>query len=147
MPMRLIVLLVVLAVDLCYVIFFFKQKTAYEMRISDWSSDVCSSDLDRYHALQQRYMPKGGGAVFTFGLKGGRDAGIKLVGAVKLFSHLANIGDTRSLIIHPASTTHSQLDDEALVGAGAGPDVVRLSIGIEHPDDIVADLAQAFAQL
>ena len=102
---------------------------------------------DRYHALQQRYMPKGAGAVFTFGLKGGRDAGIKLVGAVKLFSHLANIGDTRSLIIHPASTTHSQLDDEALVRAGAGPDVVRLSVGIEHPDDIIADLAQAFAQL
>src|SRR3546814_2910409 len=74
---------------------------------------------DRYHALQQRYMPKGGGAVFPFGLKGGRDAGIKLVGAVKLFSHLANIGDTRSLIIHPASTTHSQMADEALVGAGA----------------------------
>src|SRR3546814_20276860 len=66
---------------------------------------------DRYHALQQRYMPEGGGAVFTFGLKGGRDAGIKLVGAVKLFSHLANIGDTRSLIIHPASTTHSRSEE------------------------------------
>src|SRR3546814_11223910 len=86
-------------------------------------------------------------SVFTFGLKGGRDAGIKLVGAVKLFSHLANIGGTRSLIIHPASTTHSQLDDEAIVGAGAGPDVVRLSVGIDHPDDILPDLAQAFAQL
>lgn len=102
---------------------------------------------DAYHALQQRYMPRGAGAVFTFGLKGGREAGVKVVGAVKMLSHLANIGDTRSLIIHPASTTHSQLDDEALVRAGAAPDVVRLSVGIEHADDIIADLAQAFATL
>jgi len=111
-----------------------------------WVSYAALED-DRYNALQKRYMPKGAGAVFTFGLKGGREAGAKLVGAVKLFSHLANIGDTRSLIIHPASTTHSQLSDEALVLAGAGPDVVRLSIGIEHPDDIIADLTQAFARV
>jgi len=111
-----------------------------------WVSYAALED-DRYNALQKRYMPKGAGAVFTFGLKGGREAGAKLVGAVKLFSHLANIGDTRSLIIHPASTTHSQLSDEALVLAGAGPDVVRLSIGIEHPDDIIADLTQAFARI
>ena len=98
---------------------------------------------DRYHALAQRYMGGKGGAVFTFGLKGGREAGVKLVSAVKLFSHLANIGDTRSLIIHPASTTHSQLSDEELLLAGAGPDVVRVSVGIEHIDDIIADMAQA----
>jgi O-acetylhomoserine (thiol)-lyase len=76
-------------------------------------------------------------------LKGGYDAGIKMVSSVKLLSHLANIGDTRSLIIHPASTTHSQLTKDQLVKAGAGPDVVRLSIGIEDAADIIADLDQA----
>lgn len=96
-----------------------------------------------YHTLAQRYLPKGAGAVFTFGLKGGYEAGVKLVEAVKLFSHLANIGDTRSLIIHPASTTHRQLSPEAQVAAGAGPDVVRLSIGLESIDDIIADLEAA----
>ncbi len=100
---------------------------------------------DRYHSLAKKYVPKGAGAVFTFGLKGGYDAGVKLVSNVKLFSHLANIGDTRSLIIHPASTTHRQLSDEQKVQAGAGPDVVRLSIGIEDTPDIIADLDQALA--
>ena len=85
--------------------------------------------------------------MFTFGLKGGYDAGVKLVSNVKLFSHLANIGDTRSLIIHPASTTHRQLTDAQKVAAGAGPDVVRLSIGIEDKDDIIADLEQALGGL
>jgi len=98
---------------------------------------------NKFHALAKRYCPKGAGAVFTFGLKGGYDAGVKLVSNVKLFSHLANIGDTRSLIIHPASTTHRQLTDEARLRAGAGPDVVRLSIGLEDVADIVADLDQA----
>jgi O-acetylhomoserine (thiol)-lyase len=98
---------------------------------------------DPYNALAQRYLGGKGGAVFTFGLKGGYDAGIKLVTSVKLFSHLANIGDTRSLIIHPASTTHSQLSEDELVAAGAGPDVMRVSVGIEHIDDIIADMAQA----
>jgi O-acetylhomoserine (thiol)-lyase len=95
------------------------------------------------HALHKKYCPKGAGAVFTFGLKGGYEAGVKMVNGVKLFSHLANIGDTRSLIIHPASTTHRQLSDEDRVKAGAGPDVVRLSVGIEDPADIIADLEQA----
>lgn len=98
---------------------------------------------DPYHQLARKYLGGKGGAVFTFGVKGGYEAGVKLVSSVKLFSHLANIGDTRSLIIHPASTTHSQLGEEELLAAGAGPDVVRLSVGIEHVDDIVADLAQA----
>ncbi|RCS21959.1 O-acetylhomoserine aminocarboxypropyltransferase [Phyllobacterium salinisoli] len=102
---------------------------------------------DKYHALQQKYSPKGGGAVLTFGLKGGYDAGVKLVGSLELFSHLANIGDTRSLVIHPASTTHRQLTDEQKIAAGAGPDVVRLSIGIEDANDIVADLEQALAKV
>ncbi len=96
-----------------------------------------------YNALQKKICPKGAGAVFTFGLNGGYDAGVKLVAGLKLFSHLANIGDTRSLIIHPASTTHRQLTDEQRTSAGAGPDVVRLSVGIEDKDDIIADLAQA----
>jgi O-acetylhomoserine (thiol)-lyase len=100
---------------------------------------------DKHHALQQKIAPKGAGAVFTFGLKGGYDAGVKLVSTVKLFSHLANIGDTRSLIIHPASTTHSQLTKEQQVKAGAGPDVVRLSVGIEDAADLIADLEQALA--
>jgi O-acetylhomoserine (thiol)-lyase len=95
------------------------------------------------HAIQKRIAPKGAGAVFTFGLKGGYDAGVKLVSGVKLFSHLANIGDTRSLIIHPASTTHRQLTDAQKTAAGAGPDVVRLSIGLEDVADIIADLDQA----
>jgi O-acetylhomoserine (thiol)-lyase len=100
---------------------------------------------DRYHNLAKRYVPKGAGAVFTFGLKDGYDAGVKLVSNVKLFSHLANIGDTRSLIIHPASTTHRQLTDAQKVQAGAGPDVVRLSIGLEDAADIIADLEQGLA--
>ena len=100
---------------------------------------------DRYNALQKKYAPKGGGAVFTFGLKGGHEAGVKLVEGVKLFSHLANIGDTRSLIIHPASTTHSQLSDEQKVAAGAAPETVRISVGIEDVADIIADLEQALA--
>ncbi|MBJ3774902.1 O-acetylhomoserine aminocarboxypropyltransferase [Acuticoccus mangrovi] len=100
---------------------------------------------DRYHALHQTYCPKGAGAVFTFGLAGGYDAGVSLVSKLKLFSHLANIGDTRSLVIHPASTTHRQLSDEQKVAAGAGPDVVRLSVGIEDVEDIIADLEQGLA--
>ncbi len=123
------------------------------MAVADWLSKhpkvawVSYPGLpgDRYHALAQRYCPKGAGAVFTFGLKGGYDAGIKLVSNVKLFSHLANIGDTRSLIIHPASTTHRQLSDAQKAQAGAGIDVVRLSIGLEDKEDIIADLEQALA--
>ena len=91
----------------------------------------------------KKYSPKGAGAVFTFGLKDGYEAGVKLVESVELFSHLANVGDTKSLIIHPASTTHRQLTEEQKKAAGAGPDVVRLSVGIEDVDDIIADLDQA----
>ncbi|WP_181702900.1 O-acetylhomoserine aminocarboxypropyltransferase [Chthonobacter albigriseus] len=104
-------------------------------------------ETDANHQLQQRYAPKGAGAVFTFGLKGGYDAGIGLVKHVELFSHLANVGDTRSLIIHPASTTHRQLTDDQKTTAGAGPDVVRLSVGIEDVADIIADLEQALAKI
>lgn len=100
---------------------------------------------DKYNSLARKYSPKGAGAVFTFSLKGGYAAGVNLVSKLKLFSHLANIGDTRSLVIHPSSTTHSQLDDAAKTKAGAGPDVVRLSIGIEDKEDLMADLDQAMA--
>ena len=102
---------------------------------------------DASHERAQKYAPKGAGAVFTFGLKGGYDAGVALVSKVKLFSHLANVGDTRSLIIHPASTTHRQLSDTQKSSAGAGPEVVRLSVGIEEKADIIADLEQALAQV
>ena len=98
---------------------------------------------DKYHALAQKYSPKGAGAVFTFGLAGGYEAGISLVKKLSLFSHLANVGDTRSLVIHPASTTHRQLSDAQKSVAGAGPEVVRLSIGIEDAADLIADLDQA----
>ena len=101
---------------------------------------------DKNHAIQQKVSPKGAGAVFTFGLKGGYDAGVRFVEALELFSHLANVGDTKSLVIHPASTTHRQLSDEQKTAAGAGPDVVRLSIGIEDVADIIADLEQALAK-
>ena len=98
-----------------------------------------------YHEMHKKICPKGAGAVFTFGLKGGFEAGVNFVSGLKLFSHLANIGDTRSLVIHPASTTHKQLTDEQRAAAGAGDDVVRLSIGIEDKADIIADLDQALA--
>jgi O-acetylhomoserine (thiol)-lyase len=96
-----------------------------------------------FHDLARKYLPRGAGAVFTFGVKGGYEAGIKLVESVQLFSHLANIGDTRSLILHPASTTHRQLSDEQRQSAGAGPDVIRLSIGLESAQDLIRDLDEA----
>ncbi len=83
--------------------------------------------------------------MFTFGLEDGFEAGIKLVESVNLFSHLANVGDLRSLILHPASTTHRQLTEEQLVAAGPGPDVIRLSIGLESVDDLIADLDKGLA--
>ena len=103
-------------------------------------------DDSPYRTLRQKYLPKGAGAVFTFGVKGGYEAGIQLVESVNLFSHLANIGDTRSLILHPASTTHRQLTDEQRLAAGAGPDVIRLSIGLETAADLIADLDQALGE-
>ncbi len=100
---------------------------------------------DPHHKLAQKYCPKGAGAVFTFGLKDGYDAGVSIVNNVKMLSHVANIGDTRSLIIHPASTTHRQLTEDQQKAAGAGSDVVRLSIGLEEARDIIADLDQAMS--
>jgi O-acetylhomoserine (thiol)-lyase len=99
-----------------------------------------------YHALAKKYLPQGPGAVFTFGVKGGFDAGVRIVEGVELFSHLANVGDTRSLIIHPASTTHRQLTQAQQIAAGAGPDTIRLSVGLEGSDDLIRDLDRALAR-
>ncbi|MEM8988438.1 MAG: O-acetylhomoserine aminocarboxypropyltransferase [Pseudomonadota bacterium] len=110
----------------------------------DWVS-YSGLEEDPNHAISRKYAPKGAGAVFTFGVKGGYEAGVKVVNGTKLLSHLANIGDAKSLIIHPASTTHRQLTDEQKKAAGAGPDVVRVSVGIENAEDIIADLDQALA--
>ncbi len=107
----------------------------------DWDSYAWLKSSP-YHELARKYLPRGAGSVFTFGLKRGYDAGIKLVEGVNLFSHLANVGDTRSLILPPASTTHRQLSDEQRIDAGAEPDVVRLSVGLETADDLLYDLDQ-----
>lgn len=95
------------------------------------------------HALAQRLLPKGAGSIVSFGIKGGREAGRKFIEGCRLASHLANVGDAKTLIIHPASTTHSQMEAEDLARAGIGEDMVRLSVGIEDPDDIIADLKEA----
>jgi O-acetylhomoserine (thiol)-lyase len=99
-----------------------------------------------YHALAQKYMPKGSGSIFTFGISGGREAGRRFIESVQLFSHLANVGDSKSLVIHPASTTHQQMTDDELRAVGIGPEMIRLSIGIEDPADIIWDLEQALAK-
>ena len=97
-----------------------------------------------WHAAQQKYAPRGAGAVLTFEIRGGRDAGKRFVDALELHSHVANIGDVRSLVIHPASTTHSQLTEEEQLATGVTPGLVRLAVGIEHIDDILADLEAGF---
>jgi O-acetylhomoserine (thiol)-lyase len=98
-----------------------------------------------YHALAQRYLPRGAGGIFTFGVRGGRAAGERFIEALELWSHLANVGDVKSLVIHPASTTHSQLGDKELAAAGITPDMVRLSVGLEDVDDLIWDLEQGLA--
>jgi len=101
----------------------------------------------KYHKLAQEYMQGHGGAVFTFGIKGKGNDGVRIVESVELFSHLANVGDSRSLILHPASTTHRQLTDEQRAASGATDDVIRLSIGLETPEDLIADLDYALKQI
>ncbi|MDQ2906351.1 MAG: O-acetylhomoserine aminocarboxypropyltransferase/cysteine synthase, partial [Chloroflexota bacterium] len=100
---------------------------------------------DPSYDLAQRYLPRGAGAIFTFGVKGGYEAGKAVINSVRLLSHLANVGDARSLIIHPASTTHQQLSAEHQLAGGVTPDLIRLSIGIENVEDILWDLDQALA--
>jgi len=96
-----------------------------------------------YRALSDKYLPKGQGSILTFGIKGGTEAGRKLIDSVQIFSHLANLGDAKSLIIHPASTTHQQLSDSQQSEAGVTKDLVRISVGIEDVDDLIWDLDQA----
>jgi O-acetylhomoserine (thiol)-lyase len=100
---------------------------------------------NRYKALADKYLPKGSGAIFTFGIKGGLEAGRKFIDSLQIFSLLANVADAKSLVIHPASTTHAQLDEESLVMAGVTPDMIRLSVGIEDARDLIEDLSQALA--
>ena len=100
----------------------------------------------KYHALAQKYLPKGSGSIMTFGIKGGMEAGVKFIEGLQFFSHLANVGDAKTLVIHPASTTHRQLSEEDQIKAGVGPDMIRLSIGIEDIGDILWDLDQALGQ-
>lgn len=102
---------------------------------------------NKYKPLADRYFPRGAGSIFTFGVKGGKEAGRKLIDLLKLFSHLANVADAKSLVIHPATTTHSQLNDEEMKAAGVTPDMIRLSIGIENIDDILTDLGQALDKI
>lgn len=98
---------------------------------------------NKYYDLAQKYLPKGAGSIFTFGIKGGVEAGKKFIDSLEIFSLLANVADAKSLVIHPASTTHSQLSEEDLIKAGVTPDMIRLSIGIEDVNDLIADLEQA----
>ena len=99
-----------------------------------------------YHALAQKYLPKGAGAIFCFGVKGGREAGKAFIESLEMISHLANVGDAKTLVIHPASTTHQQMSDEEQIDAGLSPDLIRISIGLEDPADIIWDLNQALTK-
>lgn len=112
----------------------------------DWVN-YAGLETNKYHQLARKYMKGYGGAVFAFGVRGGHEAGMRVVDNVKLFSHVANIGDTRSLIVHPSSTTHSQLTHDQKIANGIGPEAIRLSVGIENIDDILADLDQALANI
>jgi O-acetylhomoserine (thiol)-lyase len=100
----------------------------------------------KYRALVDKYLPRGAGAVFSFDCRGGRDAGQDFIRGVTVWSHLANVGDSKSLIIHPASTTHRQLSDEELKASGVGPGTIRLSVGTESVEDLIWDLEQGFAR-
>ncbi len=99
-----------------------------------------------YHKLSQKYLPKGPGAIFTFGIKGGHAAGVKFIEGVQIFSHLANVGDAKSLVIHPGSTTHGQMTEEEQIAGGLSPDMIRISIGLEDVEDLIWDLEQALGK-
>jgi O-acetylhomoserine (thiol)-lyase len=131
-----------------------ERHVANAIKVADWLEKDPRVDYvtyaglksSPYHKRIERICPKGAGALFTFAVKGGYDACVKLVNSLEIFSHVANLGDARSLIIHSASTTHRQLTEEQQRASGALPEVVRVSIGIEDPDDIIADLDQALAK-
>lgn len=132
-----------------------KQHSANALAVAQWLEKHGSVNWVKYpglasspyHALAKSYLPAGSGAVMTFGIKGGLEAGRKLIDSMKLFSHLANLGDSKSLIIHPASTTHQQLGEADQAAAGITPDLVRLSVGLEDVDDLIWDLEQAISGL
>jgi O-acetylhomoserine (thiol)-lyase len=121
------------------------------IKLAQWLEKHKSVDWVNYPGLQshpdyklaKQYLPNGQGAILGFGIKGGKQAGIKFIDSVKLASHLANIGDSKTLVIHPASTTHSQLSEAEQLAAGVTPDYVRVSVGTEHIDDIIADFDNA----
>jgi O-acetylhomoserine (thiol)-lyase len=115
----------------------------------DQASNVTYPGLarSRYGELVDKYLPRGAGAIFSFEVKGGREAGQDFIRGLTLWSHLANVGDSKSLIIHPASTTHRQLSDDELRAAGVGPGTIRLSVGTESVDDLLWDLDQGFASV
>src|SRR6201987_3724311 len=118
------------------------------LRSHELASNVTYPGLptSRYRVLVDKYLPRGAGAVFSFDCRGGRAAGQDFIRGVTLWPHLANVGDSKSLIIHPASTTHRQLNDEELRAAGVGPGTIRLSVGTEAVDDLIWDLEQGFAR-
>ena len=131
-----------------------REHLSNAQRIAEWlhqhpqveQVQYCGLPTSEWYPNQQKYAPKGGGAVMSFEIKGGREAGMKFVEGLKMFRHVANIGDVRSLVIHPASTTHRQLEEDQQIRAGAAPDMVRVSIGIETVEDIIADLDQGLAK-
>jgi len=121
-----------------------KYLAAHELASNVTYPGLASS---RYRPLVEKYLPLGAGAVFSFDCRGGRAAGQDFIRGVTLWSHLANVGDSKSLIIHPASTTHRQLDEAELRAAGVGPGTIRLSVGTEAIDDLIWDLEQGFARV
>ena len=124
------------------VVGFLETEMSAEKGAVEWISYPELADHPD-HALASRLLPKGAGSIVSFGIKGGRAAGKRFIEALTVFSHLANVGDAKSLVIHPASTTHAQLDAEALKATGVGEEMIRLSIGLEDGDDLIDDLRQA----
>jgi O-acetylhomoserine (thiol)-lyase len=123
-------------------------KIARHLESHELASHVTYPGLtsSRYRPLAEKYLPRGTGSVFCFDIRGGRQAGEEFIRGVTLWSHLANVGDAKSLVIHPASTTHRQLDEPELLAAGVRPGTIRLSVGIEDVDDLIWDLEQGFAR-
>ncbi len=120
------------------------RKVVDFLRASDAVAWIAYPEVPEHpdHELAKKLLPRGAGAIFSFGIKGGREAGKRFIERLTVFSHLANVGDAKSLVIHPASTTHATMSPEELEGAGVGEDLVRLSVGLEDPDDLIADLAR-----
>ena len=123
------------------------QKVAEYLTQHDAVSWVKYAGLpdNPYHPLAEKYLPKGAGSILTFGIKGGQKAGVKFIESAEFMSHLANVGDAKTLIIHPASTTHRQLNEEEQASAGVSPDMIRISVGLESIGDILWDIDQSIA--